>query len=245
MTFCAIVPVYRHENSVAKVAMELFKSGIFVILIDDGNSQSAHEILQNLTNKISSSILITHKKNFGKGKAVLSGLQKAYELGFTHALQVDADGQHDLSSLVFFIEEAKKNANSVIAACPKYDKSAPKGRLIGRKITNFWVAVETLSKKIPDSMCGFRIYPVKSVWSVAKNIRNWRMGFDIEILVKLCWAGVDMRFYPVIVKYPQDGISNFCALRDNVQISLTHTKLCIGMLIRLPIFVYKKILNCK
>ena len=121
----------------------------------------------------------------------------------------------------------------------------PKSREQGRKITNFWVAIETLSKDIPDSMCGFRIYPVKSTMPVAKKVTSYRMGFDIEILVRLSWAGVKMRFYPIKVTYPEDGVSNFRVFGSNVEISWTHTKLCVGMLLRLPMLLARRLAKKK
>ena len=96
----------------------------------------------------------------------------------------------------------------MICGFPQYDDSVPKSRENGRKVTNFWVAVETLSKDIPDAMCGFRVYPLATSWKVVRRFRNNRMGFDIEILVRLSWAGLKMRFYPIKVSYPEDGVSN-------------------------------------
>ena len=188
---------------------------------------------------------MTREKNGGKGAAVISGLEKAYEMGFTHALQMDADGQHDADAIPFFLKAAKKHPFDLVAGMPQYDGTVPKSREQGRKITNFWVAVETLSRSIPDSMCGFRVYPIAKVWPVAKKIRTYRMGFDIEILVRLSWAGLKMYFYPIKVKYPEDGVSNFRAFGDNVEISWTHTKLCFGMLIRSPIILGRRLFKKK
>ena len=241
LKFCAIVPVYRHESTTRKVAESLSAQGLAVILVDDGNTPEGHAILEAVARDVPETTLVTHAKNGGKGKAVISGLEKAFELGYTHALQMDADGQHDAQAIPFFLKAARKHPEDLIAGLPQYDASVPKAREQGRKITNFWVAIETLSKDIPDSMCGFRIYPVKSVWPVAKKIRTYRMGFDIEILVRLAWAGLKMRFYPIKVSYPEDGVSNFRVFGSNVEISWTHTKLCTGMILRLPMLLWRRL----
>ncbi len=241
LKFCAIVPVYRHESTTRKVAESLSAQGLAVILVDDGNTPEGHAILEAVARDVPETTLVTHAKNGGKGKAVISGLEKAFELGYTHALQMDADGQHDALAIPFFLKAARKHPEDLIAGMPQYDASVPKAREQGRKITNFWVAIETLSKDIPDSMCGFRIYPVKSVWPVAKKIRTYRMGFDIEILVRLAWAGLKMRFYPIKVSYPEDGVSNFRVFGSNVEISWTHTKLCTGMILRLPMILWRRL----
>ena len=241
MKICAIVPVYRHEKASRHVVKSLAALNIPVILVDDGNTPEGHEILESIAREFPGVKLITHKSNLGKGAAMRTGMEAAVVAGFTHALQVDADGQHDLSVIPFFINEAKEHPDDLICGYPEYDESVPKAREQGRKITNFWVAIETLSLKIPDAMCGFRVYPLKTSWPVMKRLCNKRMGFDIEMIVKLSWAGVKMRFFPVKVHYPKDGISNFRMFHDNVVISMTHTMLCIGMVLRLPLIIWRRL----
>lgn len=238
---CVVIPIYRHETTVKAVAQRISEKGFPVFLVDDGNTPEAKRVLEAVSKEIPSTTLVSYEQNMGKGYAVTKGLKAAYEAGFTHALQVDADGQHDLNAIDFFVKAARKHSENLISAFPLYDASAPKSRTQGRKITNFWVCIETLSCAIPDSMCGFRIYPLDKVVPVLKNIGNFRMGFDIEIIVRLCWKGVKMNFYPIKVQYPEGGTSNFHVVKDNIAISWTHTKLCLGMLARLPILLARKL----
>jgi hypothetical protein len=132
---------------------------------------------------------------------------------------------------------ARKNPDSLIVGNPIYDSTAPRARRVGRKITDFWVMIETLNRHMPDAMCGMRVYPLKQTCSEMKRLRFYRMGFDIEILVKLYWAGLDMVARPTRVIYPPNGTSNFKMLRDNLYISLLHAYLCvimpIGMITRM------------
>lgn len=242
---CAIVPVYRHENVSQNVVKSLVALGVPVILVDDGNTPEGHEILESVADEFYDVELVTHKCNLGKGAAMRSGMEAAVSAGFTHALQVDADGQHDMESIPFFIKDAKEHPEDLICGYPKYDESVPKAREQGRKITNFWVAIETLSFEIPDAMCGFRVYPLATSWPIMKRLRNKRMGFDIEMIVRLSWAGVKMRFFPVKVHYPKDGVSNFRMFHDNVVISMTHTMLCIGMVFRLPLILCRRLFKKK
>ncbi len=242
---CAVVPVYRHEKTSRHVVESLVNLNIPVILIDDGNAPEGHEILESVARDIPDVELVTHKRNLGKGAAMRSGMEAAIAAGFTHALQVDADGQHDMGAISLFINEVKEHPDDLICGYPEYDESVPKAREQGRKITNFWVAIETLSLKIPDAMCGFRVYPLATSWPIMKRLRNNRMGFDIEMIVRLSWAGVKMRFFPVKVHYPKDGVSNFRMFHDNVVISMTHTMLCFGMLIRLPLILTRRLFKKK
>jgi hypothetical protein len=70
---------------------------------------------------------------------------------------------------------------------------------------------------------------------------TYRMGFDIEIFVRLHWAGVPFLFLPVNVFYFKDNISHFRIFRDNFEISKVHTFLFFGMLRRLPTLFWRKI----
>jgi hypothetical protein len=185
---------------------------------------------------------VTLPKNRGKGGAVIAGLFRAKEEGYSHALQVDADGQHDLDEVGHFIEASRAENDVVIAGSPVYDGSAPRSRVQGRKITNFWTVIETLSGDLEDAMCGFRVYPVeRSLRASSSRIMSKRMGFDIEVLVRLHWDGAPIRFLPVRVIYPEGGTSNFRMLEDNVLISAAHAKLFFGMLLRSPVILGRRI----
>jgi predicted LPLAT superfamily acyltransferase len=179
--------------------------------------------------------LVTLEQNQGKGGAVKAGIKRAQELGFSHAIQIDADGQHDLEALPALIQASQAKPMRLISGQPVYDESVPKARLYGRYATHIWVWIETLSLSIKDSMCGFRAYPINQTQAVlSKYDVGSRMDFDIEILVRLYWEGCDIDFVETRVIYPENGVSHFDALWDNVKISCMHTRLFFGMLPRAP-----------
>lgn len=221
-----VVPCYNHADAFEKLAVRLAKIGLPVIVIDDGSVNKQSQKLKYICNK-NKFQYIRNYPNGGKGMAMKVGLKSALKSGYTHALQIDADGQHDINDVESFLDLAEKNSDCAIIGNPVYDASAPFSRLIGRKITNFWVAIETMNFHMPDVMCGFRVYPLKATCDVIKNVHFNRMGFDIEILVKLYWCGIDLIKKTTRVIYPVGGISNFRVFKDNVYISLLHTYLCI------------------
>jgi glycosyltransferase involved in cell wall biosynthesis len=224
------------------LAEKLAASGLPVILVDDGNEPEARDRLSELAAKTPGLVLVSLAKNTGKGGAMAMGLEKAAELGLSHVLQIDADGQHDFGRVEFFLEESAKRPNEVICGCPEFDESAPRSRVIGRKISNFWAAVTTLSGELKDVLCGFRVYPVDAALRITRNpFLDKRMGFDAEILVRLYWHKVFPVFHPVKVSYPKDGFSNFRVLADNLHISWMFTRLCVGMIVRLPLLILLRI----
>ena len=171
------------------------------------------------------------------------GVRKAYEMGLSHILQIDSDGQHDAGRIGHFLEVSTKNPEAVICGYPEYDETAPAKRVNGRKIANAWIHFVTLSNEIKDAMIGFRVYPVAPYYKLISGpvILDGRMGYDIDILVHLSWKGVKIVSESVKVNYPIDGVSNFRMVRDNVRISFTYARLVIGMIVRLPILIFRKI----
>ncbi|WP_455864952.1 glycosyltransferase family 2 protein [Pantoea agglomerans] len=230
---CVVIPCYNHGAMMASVLARLAPFNLAVFIVDDGSDEATRLQLEPLRN--AQVTLIRLAENQGKGAAVMRGLQVAAEAGFSHALQVDADGQHQIEDCPQMLAEARQHPQCLISGQPVYDDSIPKSRLYGRYITHFWVWVETLSFSIKDSMCGFRVYPLAPTLALAtRHPIGQRMDFDTEIMVRLYWAGTPSRFIATRVTYPQDGVSHFDALHDNLRISWMHTRLFFGMLPRIP-----------
>ncbi|XPF95683.1 glycosyltransferase family 2 protein [Colwellia sp. RE-S-Sl-9] len=241
MQYCFVIPCYNHDIVIRETIASLCEFNFPIIIVDDGSQASTREILKQVSEEFPLVTLIHHQENGGKGAAMQTGLAAAINMNMTHALQVDADGQHDLLDINQFIKEAADSPESLISGQPVYDDSISKGRFYGRYITHFWVGIETLSCKVIDSMCGFRVYPLAAYAKLIQNTSlGKRMDFDIEVMVKLIWQGVPVKFVQTKVHYPEFGISHFHAFKDNVIISKMHTRLFFGMLLRLPKLLAQK-----
>ncbi|WP_318432989.1 glycosyltransferase family 2 protein [Photobacterium leiognathi] len=237
---CFLIPCYNHGATVPAVIDALTSYGFPIIIVDDGSELATRKILSEQAKRPNITI-VTLPKNQGKGGAVIAGIKQADRLGFSHALQIDADGQHDLAALPKLLEASQAHPEALISGQPIYDDSVPKSRLYGRYATHIWVWIETLSFNIKDSMCGFRSYPIRSIINVINhNKLGLRMDFDTEVMVRFYWDNGDIRFIDTKVIYPEDGISHFDALWDNVKISWMHTKLFFGMLPRIPKLIKRK-----
>ena len=234
--FGFVIPVFRHGAALAGVLKELEKYNFPIIAVDDGNDEENRRLIKEAVDSCKNAVLVVREKNGGKGAAVSTGVLKAAEMGLTHVFQLDSDGQHDTSKIPRFLELSRENPDSVICGCPEYDENAPKSRVKGREFANMWIHIVTLSHSIKDAMVGFRVYPLYI---------NKRMGFDIEILVRLFWANVPIISEPVKISYPTDGISNFRLFWDNAGISETYTRLYLGMIPRLPVIIYHSLTRKK
>lgn len=234
MKLCAIIPAYRHYRELPRLISALKPHCAAVFIVDDGNESPAREAIASLHAPDEHVTVLRQQPNAGKGAAMIAGFRAAIAAGFTHALQIDADGQHDTEDLPRFVAAMHAAPDAMICGKAIYDESVPRARKIGRYITHFWVWVETFSFDIADSMCGYRLYPLTDVAAELRGAPiGARMDFDTEIAVRMHWRGVPVINVPTRVIYPDGNVSNFAMLADNVRISLMHTRLVIQAPFRL------------
>ncbi len=223
---CILIPTYDNPNTVREVVLRVREYLPNVVVIDDGSGPQGREAVASIGREGLARVF-HREKNGGKGAAVKSGFAFAHELGFTHALQVDADGQHALADIPRFLDIAKSAPEALILGEPEFDESAPIGRRIARKITVFWTNRETGGRVIHDPMCGFRVYPVVTALRVANPCGD-RMDFDPEIAVRIAWTGAPVLNVPTRVRYisrADGGVSHFKLVLDNWLITRMHSRL--------------------
>lgn len=237
-----LVPVYNHAKPVSRLVDKIRAYGVPCLLVDDGSEPTCAVALDVLQQECAAFVQVLHlPKNQGKGGAVLMGFRKAVEQGYTHVLQIDADGQHRFEDIPSFLKASENNPDQIICGYPIYDESVPKVRLYGRYATHIWVWINTLSFEIRDSMCGFRVYPLNSISAVIdRNKIGKRMDFDIDIIVRAHWSGIRVRNHPTPVIYPEDGVSHFDTFHDNIRISKMHTKFFFIMAATWPAILYRR-----
>jgi len=239
-SYCIVIPHYQQYENFKAFLPKILKLGITCIVVDDGSAEKIKKRMRGRITYTSKKLncechLIEHDENKGKGAAILTGSRIARNFGFTHILQIDADGQHDADDINDFIELSKENPLDIIAGNPIFDETVPKERLYGRKITDFFVAIETLSLNIEDSLCGFRLYPLEHFEKVHKEYSiGSRMDFDTDILVKLVWIEAQFRFIDTQVVYLDDNSSHFNYLKDNGHLVWLHMRLLGGLILHLP-----------
>lgn len=230
---CAVVPTYDNPRTVRGVVERLRAHGLPVVLVDDGSGDEGRRTVAALGEEGLAHV-VRREANGGKGAAVKDGFRAALALGFTHALQVDADGQHDLDDVPRFLAAAREDPGGLILGRPLFDGTAPSARRRGRLISRFFTDLETGGRRIDDPLCGYRVYPIEA--ALRAGARGDRMDFDAEIAVRMVWLGCRTRNLATRVRYlsaEQGGVSHFRMFRDNVRISLGHTRLCVLALGRL------------
>ncbi|WP_420251010.1 MULTISPECIES: DUF2062 domain-containing protein [unclassified Maridesulfovibrio] len=229
-----VIPVYNHGATLREVARRALNYGE-VLIIDDGSTDGGSDKVRDLDLTV-----VSHSENLGKGQAILTAADKARELGKTHIITIDADGQHFPEDLPIFLEAIEQSPEAIFVGSRNFEgQNVPGASKFGRSFSNFWLRVQT-GIKLSDVQSGFRAYPLE-IFSVV-NTSETRYAFEVEILVKSAWAGYELKDLPIEVHYPSpdERVSHFDAIKDNVRISLLNTKLTMRSFMPVPHRQYDK-----
>ena len=211
----------------------------------DGSPDHSGEMLSAAARRDPGLQVLVRARNGGKGAAVFDGLIEAQRRGFTHALVMDADGQHPTDCIGTFMRASAAAPQAMILGDPVFDASAPPVRLRGRRIANWCTNLETLWGGVHDTLFGFRVYPIAPLLAVMRRTR-WmrRFDFDAEAAVRLTWRGVPAVNLPAPVKYftaEEGGVSHFNYWRDNVLLTSMYLRLVAGFVLRLPLLIARRL----
>ena len=221
-----LVPIFNHRDTIHGVVADLAYLNLPCLIVDDGSDAATKERLRELPRAFPWVEVCHLPTNRGRGAALRQGYRVAFERGWSHTVQLDADQQHDASAVPAFLAAAAEAPSAAIIGEPIFDHTAPFARLYGRRLSQVIVWGFTRSRDIHDPLCGFRCFPLAPVMRLLETERlGDRMQFDVQILVRLAWAGVPIVNVPTRVRYFPGGLSHFRMVRDNVLIATAYTKL--------------------
>ncbi len=246
-THLVIIPSYDTGAKVYETVAAARAQWCPVWVVVDGSGDGTAQGLQAMAAADSGLRVWVLPHNQGKGAAVLHGLRLAEAAGFSHALTMDADGQHPAALIGAFMQASAARPEAMILGRPVFDASAPLLRVRGRRVSNWWTHLETLGAGVADSLYGFRVYPVAELVAVMSR-QPWmrRFDFDTEAAVRLAWRGVKPLNLDAPVKYltaEEGGVSHFRYGRDNALLSWMHARLLVEFVLRLPLLIARKVLG--
>ena len=229
VNFVIVIPVYNHAGTVRDVTKRALEVQSAVIVVDDGSTDGGINALKGLDIH-----LLQHPINRGKGAAILTAAKASRRLGATHIVTMDADGQHDPADYRQFVSLVSSCPEAIIVGKRNFEGiNVPGITRFGRHFSNFWLRIQT-GQSIGDSQCGFRVYPLKVLERL--KLRESGFAFEVEVLVKAAWAGVELREVDISVHYPppHERISHFNFFKDNVRLTLLNTKLTLRSFVPFP-----------
>lgn len=222
---CLLIPIYEHKDEICGVVGALEPLGLPCLVIDDGSGAETRRVLEALARTHTWLSVQTRERNGGRGAALKTGYQLAAQRGFSHAIQLDADGQHDTSDVPRFLEEIARDPTALVLGAPLFDATAPRSRLYGRQLSRAMVWLATLSFDVVDPLCGFRAIPLAPTIRLLDEVRTGdHMEFDPEFLIHLHRRGVPVRTLATRVVYNPRGLSHFDTWRDNARLSRVYAR---------------------
>ena len=244
-THLIIIPSYNTGGKVLQTVWDARRIWQPVWVVVDGSTDGTLDALQALARDDPDIRVLALPRNQGKGAAILHGLREAAAAGYTHAMTMDADGQHPTGKIREFMTASTANPDALILGLPVFDASAPRVRVHWRKLSNWCAELETLGAGIGDSLFGFRVYPIAPLREIMER-QPWmrRFDFDVEAAVRLCWRGVRPINLAAPVRYfrsEEGGVSHFRYLRDNVFLTWMHARLIVESLLRLPFLLRRRL----
>lgn len=216
---CIIIPTYNNERTLKRVIDSVLEQSPYVIVVNDGSTDSTAEILKNYAFLPQ----VHHPKNSGKGTALRNGFKKALELGYDYAITIDSDGQHFASDIPNFLEEIEANGESLLIGSRNMKhESVPGKSSFGNTFSNFWFWFET-GIRLEDTQSGYRLYPLRKI---PKKYFTNKFEFEIEVIVRSAWKGIRVKNIPIQILYdPNERVSHFRPFKDFTRISILNTVL--------------------
>jgi predicted LPLAT superfamily acyltransferase len=224
-----VIPVYNHAATLRGVVEGVLRHHSQVLVVDDGSTDSSADTLEGLPVE-----LLCYPQNRGKVAALVAADEGGMARGLTHMISLDADGQHDPEDLPKFFAAIENDPRALIVGTRNFDQDGiPGSSRFGRTFSNFWLRLQTGSH-LKDSQSGFRAYPL----FIFEQLNFWthRYNFEIEVLVRSAWAGVDLRDIDIAVYYPpgDERVSHFRGFIDNLRLTILNTHLTMRSVVPWP-----------
>lgn len=225
---CAVViPTYNNDRTLGGVIAGVRRYCADIFVVNDGSTDRTAEVLAS-TEGIRT---IAYARNRGKGYALRRGLRAAREAGFRYALTIDSDGQHYPDDIARFIERTERRPDTLLIGARNLTAdNMPARNTFANRFSNFWYLVET-GRRLEDTQSGFRLYPLRRLGRLRSLCSRYE--FEVEVIVRAAWRGVEVENIPVKVYYAPDGerVSHFRPLRDFTRISLLNSVLVLEALL--------------
>lgn len=239
---CAIIPTYNNAATILQVVEHVRAYCPDIIVVNDGSTDNTQQLLEDLSRDVT---IVTFAKNRGKGSALVAGFRKAKELAFTHAITIDADGQHFADDIPAFVKalEEQQQRGIVVGARNLTEKNMPRENTFANRFSNFWFSLQT-GLRLPDTQSGFRLYTLEDLCGL--SLITSRYEAELELLVYAAWAGKRIVSIPVKVYYPpeEERVSHFRPVYDFTRISILNTFLCLAAIVYgYPRMMFRKLLK--
>ncbi|MDR1673593.1 MAG: glycosyltransferase family 2 protein [Bacteroidales bacterium] len=220
---CVIIPAYNNCASLAATVDATLEYASRVIVVNDGSTDGTAELLSAYETRVD---VISYPVNKGKGYALSKGFDRAETLGFSHAVTMDADGQHSAADLPLFAEVAARHPDAMIIGSRLLkQENKPKKNIFANRFSNFWFTVMA-GRRLPDTQTGFRLYPLAAMSGMRPFTSRYEA--ELELMVRISWRNIPQIPVPVTVRYTLQRVTHFRPFTDFMRISLLNACMVIA-----------------
>lgn len=175
MRVCAVIPALNEATRIADVIRGALQYVDTVIVVADGSTDGTPEVARKAGARV-----IEHVINCGAGAATMTGLRSALKLGYSVAVTIDADGQHDARDIPRLLATLQEeHADLVIANRFGQKNSIPWIRRLANFIGNVLTFAVT-GLYLPDTQCGFKVFGPRALATI--DLRMSGFEFCTEII---------------------------------------------------------------
>ena len=239
---CILVPTYNNAQTLEQVLLSVLEYSSDVLVVNDGATDRSPEILS----KFPQVKVFVHEVNQGKGLALRHGFEFARKNGYDYCITIDSDGQHQVADLPKFLDKLAQHPKAIIMGARNMEQASVPGKSsFGNKFSNFWYRFET-GISLPDTQTGYRLYPLQALKEI--HFFTTKFEFEIEVIVKAAWRGIEVLSVPVSVYYApkETRITHFRPVPDFTRVSILNTYLVVlAILWYIPIRFFKSLTPSK
>jgi glycosyltransferase involved in cell wall biosynthesis len=188
-----IMPAYNEEESIGFTIEGVRKyTDADIVVVNDGSSDATARVSRS-----SGARVLDHPFNLGYGAALQTGFMYALSKEYDYAVQIDADGQHDPSSIQVLLEPVMKGESDV-AIGTRFDGGRYSAPAVRRAGMFFFAALTSLltGTKVSDSTSGYQALNRRIMEFYASD--SYPADYpDADVIIMLNRKGFRFREVPV------------------------------------------------
>tara|TARA_B100001057_G_C22781576_1_gene923856 strand:+ start:441 stop:1118 length:678 start_codon:yes stop_codon:yes gene_type:complete len=145
-----IIPVFNEAKNLYQIIEDLSKTGVFIIVVDDGSSDESAAICK----KFSNLMVLKHHTNLGYVKALNTGFDFVSTRSFKYVATFDADGQLQSKDLIRLLNKAKIEKSDLMVGYRNFKNRYSES--LFASITKYYFSLN-------DPFCGLKLYKLDSI----------------------------------------------------------------------------------
>ena len=211
-----VIPAYEPDDRMIALLQELNeKSAARLIVVNDGSSKETDSVFRKAEDYAQ---ILTHNKNYGKGKAIKTALDFIQKEGGEGGIVLaDADGQHVSEDILFLLELVSENESALILGTRNFTGKLPLRSRIGNQFTR--ATFRLLSGRgLKDTQTGLRAFHT-SLIPILLSVPGDRYEYETNVLFQCVEEGIEIVEVPIQTIYLDgNASSHFRIIQDSVRI---------------------------